>query len=290
MKKKWITMFVAACAIALVAGCSSETDEGLYPWKIDGNVLVKYEGTDKNVTIPAEVKEIGDYAFRGHPRLKSLTVHDCVTKIGESAFWDCFIETVRYEGTLAQWLSMDDCGDLMAAAGSMIITDVYEVKYRSGLVIPNGVTCISNGAFRGCQFRDVTIPDSVVSIGDYAFKDCQSIATVKIPDSVKSIGYFAFEHTSLLTLDIPGSVTSIGYSAFMSCDELASVTIAPGVTTIRERTFSGCTSLESVNYNGTKDDWRNIKKLEDIFRNTKVTEIIGNSGTFTVDKDGNITE
>ncbi|MDE7292044.1 MAG: leucine-rich repeat domain-containing protein, partial [Treponemataceae bacterium] len=246
MKKKVFTIMAAIYAIALVIGCSNETEEEPYPWKIEGNVLVKYEGNNEDVTIPAEVKEIGDGAFTDHTSLKSLTIHDGVTKIGPNAFWGCFIETVKYNGTLAQWLSMEDCGDLMIAATLMSTSDVYDMKYRPDLVIPNGVTSIPNGAFQGCQFKDVIIPDSVVSIGDFAFGCCSEITSLDIPDSVKNIGNYAFDRTGLIALDIPNGVTNIGDGVFNECPRLTNVKIPNSVTSIGNGVFRLCPKLVYV--------------------------------------------
>ena len=41
----------------------------------------------------------------------------------------------------------------------------------------------------------------------------------------------------------------------MGCDRLASVTIPNSVSTIGDFTFSGCTELTSVTYQGTKIQW-----------------------------------
>ena len=58
------------------------------------------------------------------------------------------------------------------------------------VVIPDGVTSIGNGAFRGCSsLKSITIPNSVTSIGDGAFKDCTSLTSITIPNSVTFIGY-----------------------------------------------------------------------------------------------------
>ena len=132
-----------------------------------------------------------------------------------------------------------------------IIMNEKLIKYRgneTNVTIPDGVTSIGSGAFRGCTgLTSITIPDGVTSIGDYAFSGCTGLTSVTIPDSVTSIGYCAFSGcTGLTSISIPDSVTSIGESAFSYCKGLTSVTIPNGVTRIGNCAFYDCTGLTSI--------------------------------------------
>lgn len=153
MKKTW---FAVIAAVTLVlAGCSSEPDEEPSPLKIEGGVLIKYEGTDEHVTIPADVKEIGEGAFKGRTALKSVVIPDSVTTIGNNAFVGC--------------------------------------TSLASLDLPDSVTTIGDNAFVGCtSITAVVIPDSVETIGDNVFVGCTSIRNVTISDGVTKIGSNAF--------------------------------------------------------------------------------------------------
>ena len=171
-------------------------------------------------------------------------------------------------------------------------TTATVTKYKgtqADVVIPSvidgyTITIIGNPAFSGCtSLASVTIPEGVTSIGECAFYNCSSLTSVTIPSSVNSINYSAFWGCSSLTdfyVDtnnpyyssedgvlfnkdktvlvqypigntrityvIPKGVTSIGDRAFENCKSLESVTIHEGVTSIGRSAFSGCTSLASV--------------------------------------------
>ena len=87
---------------------------------------------------------------------------------------------------------------------------------------------------------DLVIPDGVTEISDWAFAGCESLATVSIPASVKRIGQAAFNAcTSLANVTIPDGVTEIGAAAFGSCLSIASVAIPASVTKISYVTNSG---------------------------------------------------
>jgi len=62
------------------------------------------------------------------------------------------------------------------------------------LVIPEGITAISHGAFGDrCKLvTNLTLPDSLTSIGNNAFISCNALTSLTLPNSLTSIGYKAF--------------------------------------------------------------------------------------------------
>ena len=102
----------------------------------------------------------------------------------------------------------------------------------------------------------VTIPDGVTYIGAYVFSNCIGLTDVYIPKSVTGISIYAFRNCVGLTkVDIPNEVTFIDNLAFEGCTNLKVVSIPNSSNTIAFDSFSNCKSLNSILYNGTKDEF-----------------------------------
>ena len=227
-----------------------------------------------SITIPDGVTTIGNYAFSGCKKLASINIPDSVTQIGSYAFNDCIVLTRTYITDIAAYCKIK-FGDKAFIEGRY---DYYgrnlylDDKLVTELVIPEGVTEISDYAFIGCtELTSVTIPEGVTSIGEYAFfyctrltnivipkgvttiadnafEYCKRLASITIPDSVTRIGNYTFRKcTSLTSVTIPDSVTRVGSYAFYWCDSLTSVKMSKNITSISMSTFQYCSNLANVN-------------------------------------------
>ena len=127
------------------------------------------------------------------------------------------------------------------------------------------------------KLTSVTIPENITSIGRCAFSGCEELTSITIPNSVTSIGSAAFEHCSGLTsIVIPDSVTSIDHWTFQYCTGLTSATIGNGVKSISRYAFWDCASLKDIYFNGTKDQWNVIKKIDSGIKNCTIHCTDGN--------------
>ena len=82
-----------------------------------------------------------------------------------------------------------------------------------------------------------------------------------IPPETRSIIDHAYAGDPALTrATIPEGVTSLGSNAFANCKNLEIVTIPVTVTKIGANCFYNTPHLKQINYSGSKEDWRSIKR------------------------------
>ena len=136
------------------------------------------------------VDSVGDEALTNSIIDRSITeIRDnCVTRIGDSAFYSCSALTAA---------------DFQAA------------------------TIIGNSAFRYCSKLTTANFQAATSIGDYAFESCSKLTTANFP-AATSIRNSAFESCSALTAADFQAATSIGYYAFSYCSKLNTLILRSG--------------------------------------------------------------
>ena len=212
--------------------------------------------TATSVVIPDCVTSIGDKAFYNCDKLTSVTIPDGVTSIGYMSFYNCSgltSVTISDSVTSIGDSAFSYCSRLTSITIPDSVTSIGNSAFSScgrlaSVTIGNGVTSIGNSAFYGCSgLASVTIGNGVTSIGNSAFYGCSGLTSVTIPDGVTCIGGFAFYGCSGLTsVTIPDSVTSIGDYAFSDCRGFTSITIPRNVTSIGDYAFSDCRGLTSI--------------------------------------------
>lgn len=161
------------------------------------------------------VTEIGDRAFNGCAKLKTVDLHN-VTSLGLEAFCDC--------------------------------------EALSGEIDLSGLKTIPDYAFyKDLKITFIKLNSKLQSIGDGAFL-WAGISQIDFPETLTSIGTKAFYNVDLKgTLQLPDSLTKLGNSAFGDCWYLEEVKIGPNLTTIPDDAFGGC-SLKKVTIDNSKDN------------------------------------
>jgi len=205
---------------------------------IQDNVLVRYEGNEEHVIIPANlgITEIGDMAFAGCSSLESITIPESVISIGENQFNSCSkLRSIYVNERNVMFADLD---------GVLFNKDMTTlIRYPSGkpgndFDIPSSVTSIGNFAFYGSSLERITIPESVTCIGKGAF-ELTKIRSIVIPSGITVIKELSFAACFYLeSITIPEGVISIESFAFFGSTGLINITIPSSVTSIGEETFN----------------------------------------------------
>ncbi len=128
-----------------------------------------------NLTIPAGVTKVGDYAFEHCYSITSLTISEGCTAIGEYAF--------------------NNCSNLASAT------------------FPNSLNSVGSFAFASCARMHASLPGGISYIGERAFNGAPLSSNIVVNQGV--IGERAFNACgSVMDLTIGAGVTYIGPNAF----------------------------------------------------------------------------
>lgn len=221
MKKKFLSMFIVLVMLSafIPMTVSAGNIDDLYYTLIDNNSAVEItscSNTATDITVPDTIEglpvtKIGFLAFsNASAQLRSVTLPDSITTIGEAAFSNC--------------------------------TSLVKIN------IPANVTCINTNVFANCSsLASIDIPNSVTSIGYSAFGSCSSLTNINIPDSVTSIDTEAFSGCSSLTsIVLPDSVTTVGEDVFRACTNLESMVLSKNIEVLPYGFTCDCISLNNV--------------------------------------------
>lgn len=236
----------------------------------DKTAIIKYPSgiTDSFFTIPNTVKTIEEGAF-SQSYLQSISIPDCVTSIGDDAFYACRSLT---NVTIPD--SVITIGD--GAFGTC--TGLENIHFGSNL------KSIGEMAFSVCySLKRIDLPDSLTNIGDWAFRSCYELNEATISKNVSSIGYGIFEGIKNITeinvnpankyftvrdgvlydknmetlvlypsgktdeqFTVPDSVIAVGGGAFSRCPNLKELTLGENVRELGYEAVSRCLNLSKV--------------------------------------------
>ena len=149
------------------------------------DVLYDYYGTDCDIVIPDGIRRIDARAFAYKINIDSVKFSNTVTEIGDYAFEGCLkLKSIVWPKRI------ESIGE-----GAFCMCSFTSIS------IPYGVTKIKKQTFNNCLWVEkIIIPDSVVKIEDKAFTSCRELEYIFIPETVMEIGKSAFIWCDKLTI------------------------------------------------------------------------------------------
>lgn len=180
----------------------------------EGGTLPLVIGSEKNPTgkmentkIPA--KYYYSDVFYSTVSLKSLTLPERTTSIGDRTFYNSGIETI---------------------------------------VWPAGVTEIGAKMFEKSALRSITLQVGLKTIGDYAFTNCSKLVSVTLPEGLEELGFFVFSKCTAMTSFSFGdncTLEELNYGTFAECTSLKSIVLPKSITSILSGSVSSVPSIYS---------------------------------------------
>lgn len=179
-RRRLFGVLLVAVALVIMGLPVSEADAATSAsdFVMEGSTLVRYRGTEKNVSVPDTVEVIGKNAFEDNTSVELVVIPNSVVRIESYAFWGCDnLDTV---------------------------------------VLGRGLTSVGDYAFAGCGgLKQMSIPANVTSIGVQAFADCVNMTDITIPEETRYIHESAFDGCARLTIHCgEGTVADVYAQAF----------------------------------------------------------------------------
>ena len=218
----------------------------------------------KNLKVPFAVTRIDDNAFRNCASLSEVVIPSTVTYIGDNAFDECNV-----------LINANYCGVYDIGKENVFANDISKVKVPTTYV--DTTFCgkeVSKQLTEGdiCEhIPDVPYPsektkcgktgDSYYRIngGVLEISGTGEMCSFNDKDSYPWSRYM----NDVQTIEVKEGVTKISAYAFKDFTNLQKVIIASSVADIREKAFSGCSSLNDVKYCGTQT----INSSDSVFEN-----------------------
>ncbi len=165
----------------------------------------------KKIIFADGITEIDDNSFEFSNALESVIIPDSVKRIGKRAFYGC------------EKLVNIDIGKNVTDMGFQAL---YPTGYSKKSNLENGALYLDNYLL---------------------YADIEYTGVFSVKEGTKLISNFAFAESAGITeIILPDSVEIIGYRGFSNCENLVSLTIGKGLTTVNEAAFSGCNKLQNV--------------------------------------------
>ncbi len=305
-------LLITALIVFLVPSSDVEATSSTSDFEIEGNKLVKYKGTSEIVSIPDDIKSIGEEAFEGNGNLVKVEIGNKVRDIGYAAFRNCPNLRVVTMGDKVENVgqaSFANCKELnsvtfgpnVKSIGSGVFAGDDNLKNvgfsdNKHFIIENNVIYDNKKEKLICmlpEFKDgeYVMPSSVNEVNGYAFWGNRYIKNVSVSSNLYSVPEYAFSNcVSLKQVTIPLPVHSIDAKAFEDCVNLSLVSCPDSLTNISPSAFDGCPYVTLSATPGSYADEYNSKIQRSEISETEYEDVEGYQTVSQVDLISSISE
>lgn len=167
--------------------------------------------TSSEVVLPANLVELGDFAFSAGKNLKKVTIPASVKTWGSGVFTQAADLVITIASDNPYFVMKNNC------VYSKDLTVLYDAHLASGKVaLQSGLTKIRPYAFYyNAAATEIIVPATVTTIGEGAFGNCSALTSVSFSgNGLKSLDAFVFANSNLASVTLPASLTSIDAYTF----------------------------------------------------------------------------
>lgn len=107
----------------------------------------------------------------------------------------------------------------------------------------------------------ITLPDNIKYISDYGFFGCRSLTTINSDNNIEFIGEYAFIACAIKEMSFP-KIKKLWDGALYESSELETLSLGGDLEYIGRQALH-CPKLTTINYNGTKEQWKAVEKVGD---------------------------
>lgn len=195
------------------------------------------------------VTKIADRAFENNKTLTEVVISDSITSIGKYAFSQSNLKRIRISKSVAY-----------LGEGAF-----YKCSKFENILFADGckLATIEKNTFYDCSnIWNLTLPRYITRIEDYAFYNGCAQYGIRIPEKCEYIGNYAFSGVQADSITIE----------------------SPVLKEIGDYAFANCLNLEQINFwCGSTEDWEAIKKGENWYSGSPLTEISCYKGSITIE-------
>lgn len=242
------------------------------------------------LVIEEGLTKINNFAFKNCSNLINITLPDSLNHIYQEVFkgtayhnnesnWE---NGVLYIGKHLIEAQKSISGTYSIKAGTKTIADsaFSGCSNLTGIVFPDSITNMGEGAFMSSGLTSVTVPASIKTIGQYTFSNCTQLTSAVMNEGVEEICYRAFSYCAHLSIvSLPNSLTSIEGGVFRDCTNLNTISLPPNIVYLGR-------AFDNTGFYNDESNWENdVLYLDNYlldFKETYTGECVIKDGTKTI--------
>ena len=220
-----------------------------------------------DLSIPKSVASVGENAFRGCTGLKKLSIPFVGSSRTSTGYTSTFGYPFGYssssvDGYTSQYYESSKCYyyNIPSSIEDVEITDQSTIPY---------------GAFYNCsKIKNIRLNKVITDISTSAFFGLSGMENVYFDGSIEEWcninctsyrpNYYAnhlYINGELLQgeLVIPSTITNVPSYAFAGATDISSIKLSSKLSSVGANAFIKCTGLSKVDFDGTLDDWVDIR-------------------------------